>query len=331
MKRDRIVIGGLLCLLASMSWGAMFPVAHSALKHVDALYFSLIRYSAVTVILIGLLWWKEGRAAFRLGKEGKRLWFFGTMAFTVYNFGIFLGQDMLGTSGIIIASIMEALMPMLTVVFMWLYKNVRPSRFTLVTVSVAFTGVILIITHGDLRSLLLSFHQMLAIGLMLIAVLGWLLYTVGGESYPRWSALRYSTLSCLLGTGTSAVIVAVLTWLGILKAPSMETIMLIGPEMGFMILFPGVIALLSWNLGVKHLTPMNGILFINFIPVTTFVVSAAQGYQMTPYDLSGTLLVMGALIANNLYQRRLSRPDGTLRPESVGAGLTSAKAEASAS
>lgn len=120
MKRDRILIGGLLCLLASMSWGAMFPVAHSALKHVDALYFSLIRYSAVTVILIALLWLKEGREAFRLGKEGKRLWFFGTMAFTVYNFGIFLGQDMLGTSGIIIASIMEALMPMLTVVFMWL-------------------------------------------------------------------------------------------------------------------------------------------------------------------------------------------------------------------
>ncbi|GIP34805.1 DMT family transporter [Paenibacillus sp. J2TS4] len=307
MRTNRIVLGGLLCLLASMSWGAMFPVAHSAMKHVDAFYFSLIRYSVVTIVLIGLLWWKEGKKAFRMGKEGKVLWFYGTMAFTVYNFFIFLGQDWLGESGILIASIMEALMPMMSVIFMWIYKRARPSRFTVFTIGAAFVGVLLIVTKGDLGAFMLSGHALLAVGLLLLAVLGWLIYTMGGNRYSDWSILRYSALSCLLGTGTSAVIVAILTAFGILHVPTVETLVQISPEMSFMIIFPGVIALLSWNLGVKWLTPINAILFINFVPVTTLVVSVAQGYQLTLFDLSGTGLVMAALIGNNLYQRRKAK------------------------
>jgi len=32
----------------------------------------------------------------------------------------------------------------------------------------------------------------------------------------------------------------------------------------------GVLALFSWNAGNRALTPINGILFINLVPVTTF-------------------------------------------------------------
>ena len=48
------------------------------------------------------------------------------MAFTVYNVLIFLGQMLMGKSGVMVASIMEALMPMISICILWGYKRVKP-------------------------------------------------------------------------------------------------------------------------------------------------------------------------------------------------------------
>lgn len=301
--KDSLLKGALLCLIASVSWGAMFPVAHRAFSYIDPFYFTLIRYSAVTVLLVLILWMKEGKKAFKLEGKGLSLWFFGTMAFAVYNLLVFWGQDLLGHPGVILASIMEALMPMTSVILLWMYKKHKPQRFTMLTIIVAFIGVFLVITKGDVTSFFVSGGQLIPVLLIFIGVLGWVVYTIGGNHFSEWSALRYSTLSCLLGTGTAGVIVMFTTWIGYTPVPTVENLIKITPEMLFMIIFPGLIALLGWNIGVSILTPINGILFINFVPITTFIISMFQGYQMTMYDFIGTLLVIVAIVANNLYQR----------------------------
>ena len=107
--KNNVLLGAILCFIAAVSWGAMFPVAHDAFKHIDPFYFTIIRYGSVTLILIAILLWKEGKKAFRLEGKGLALWFFGTMAFTVYNLLIFWGEDLLGESGVMVASIMESL------------------------------------------------------------------------------------------------------------------------------------------------------------------------------------------------------------------------------
>ena len=50
------------------------------------------------------------------------------MAFTVYNVLIFLGQMLMGKSGVMVASIMEALMPMISICILWGYKNIKAER-----------------------------------------------------------------------------------------------------------------------------------------------------------------------------------------------------------
>ncbi|CAH1199225.1 hypothetical protein PAECIP111890_01519 [Paenibacillus sp. JJ-223] len=74
--------------------------------------------------------------------------------------------------------------------------------------------------------------------------------------------------------------------------------------MSSMVVFPGTIALLSWNAGMKWLSPVNGILFISLVPVTTFIVMAFQGYSISMNEFYGALLVIFALIQNNVYQRK---------------------------
>ncbi|KRF67669.1 transporter [Bacillus sp. Soil768D1] len=303
MKKNQVLIGALLCLTASISWGAMFPVAERALRYIDPIYFSFLRYLAVSIILGILLLIKEGKKSFCLEGKGKNLLFFGTMAFTVYNFLIFSGQDLLGHNGVIVASIMESLMPMISIMIMWVFKNAIPMKYTIASMLLALIGAILVITNGNLSFLFLLKDSIIPILFILIGVIGWVIYTMGGNQFSGWSTLRYSTLTCILGTSVSGIITFFATVLG-LSVPTAEVIESIYGEMIFMIIFPGAIALLSWNLGIKLLTPINGILFINLVPITTLVIVFIQGGSLTSFELLGTFLVIYALIQNNYYQRK---------------------------
>lgn len=304
---NRILFGALLCFIAAASWGAMFPVAHAAFNYIDPFYFTIIRYGSVTLILVAMLWLKEGRQAFRLEGRGLALWFYGTMAFAIYNLFIFWGQDLLGEPGVMIASIMESLMPMISILIGWMVFGRRAKPFTLLCVVLAFLGAVLVITKGDIRSFLGGTEQIIPSLLIFIAVVGWVIYTNGGSKFSGWSALRYSTLSCLLGTITAIIVTIGTTIGGYTPVPSLDDVIEVTPHLLFMIIFPGLIALLGWNVGVSILSPLNGLLFINFVPITTLVVSMFQGYEITKFDLAGTALIILSLVSNYLYARTMQK------------------------
>ncbi|MGE8207293.1 DMT family transporter [Heyndrickxia sp. NPDC080065] len=304
MKKSQMIVGAIACLIASMSWGAMFPVADHALEYINPFYFSTIRYGAVSIVLIILLWMKEGRKAFRLEGKGKLLVFFGTMAFTVYNLLVFLGQTLMGKSGVMVASIMEALMPMISIAILWGYKHVNPKKYMISSMIIAFVGAIFVITKGDISFFLTLKQNLVSLAFILIGVVGWVIYTMGGQTFSDWSTLRYSTLTCVFGTLVTFIITMVITMQGYVSVPSMGAISTIKYDLLFMMILPGIVALLSWNYGVKILSSINGILFINFVPITTLIIMMIQGYRITIFDVAGTLLVITALILNNIYQRR---------------------------
>lgn len=304
MKKAEVIVGAMACLIASMSWGAMFPVADHALAYIDPFYFTFIRYGAVSIVLVILLWMKEGKKSFRLEGKGKLLIFFGVMAFTVYNVLIFLGEMLMGKSGVMAASIMEALMPMISICILWGYKHVKPKKYMMISMAIAFVGAFFVITKGNMSFFLTLEENLLSLAFMLIAVIGWVIYTMGGQSFRNWSTLRYSTLTCVFGTAITGIMTIIITKLGYVSVPSMETISIVKYDLLFMMTLPGIVALLSWNYGVKILSSINGILFINFVPITTLVIMITQGYKVTIFDVVGTMLVIIALIRNNIYQRK---------------------------
>src|SRR5699024_4816440 len=126
--------------LASMSWGAMFPVANGAGLQINHVYFTIIRSLTVTVLWIFFLLKKEGKKAFRLEGNGIKIWFFGTMGFTIYNIFIFWGQDLLSDDGVVLASIFEALAPILSILIVWFVFKKKPFLFTILCIIGAFVG-----------------------------------------------------------------------------------------------------------------------------------------------------------------------------------------------
>lgn len=173
--KDKLIVGALFCLIAGVTWGAQFPIAGSALKLIDPFYFTLLRYIAVSLILVLLLIVSEGTKALSFEGRAKWVWFYGTMAFTVYNFLVFLGQKTAGPSGAVLASIMMALMPITSVLVMWVYKKTTPSKFTLGCIVVAFLGVSLVITKGDISVLSSTSGNLIPALLILTGVFAWVI------------------------------------------------------------------------------------------------------------------------------------------------------------
>lgn len=310
--RNSILVGAILAAIASMSWGAMFPVANHAFQYISPFYFTLIRYIPVAIILVILLYFIEGKESFKMEGKGFMIWFYGTMGFTIYNLFIFWGQDLLGDAGVLLASIMEAMAPIISILIVWYVHKKRPFAFTIMTIIAAFIGVFIVVTNGDI-SLIFGSGRFIPLFILFLAATGWALYTFGGSQFSGWSVLRYSTLSCLYGTLTATVFVLIFTAFNMIEVPTLMEVYTVRYNMLFMIFLPGLFALLFWNKAALMLKPINAILFINLAPVTTVVIRLIQGHSISVYEYTGVGIVVLAIIMNNLYQRYIMKREAELK------------------
>ncbi|MBZ5965042.1 DMT family transporter [Leuconostoc gelidum subsp. gelidum] len=299
----KYLLGIVLCLIAVFSWGGMFPVMAPALKIMDPFYFTLFRYGTVAVIFAIILLFVEGKSAFKSDGNFLKLWLFGTSAFAGFSFLVFLGQKTAGPSGSIIASVMMAIQPLLGVLVGWVYRGVKPTIVSLISMIVAAIGVFMVVTKGDLSVLYKGDNTIFALVLILLGALCWVIYTTGGGDFKQWSILRYSTLTSIYGVLSVIVILFVATLMGWLSVPSFGQISGVSGALIYMISFAGVIAVFAWNLGNRIIGPINGILFMNLVPITSFVISIVNGYKISGFELAGVSITILALVGNNIYNR----------------------------
>ena len=110
------------------------------------------------------------------------------------------------------------------------------------------------------------------------------------------------SLPAILGLTTIA------TASGYVSTPSAGDVESVGWQLAYIIGIASVLGVLSWNAGNKLLGVTNGMLFINFVPVTVFAIRIAQGHHFQPIEFVGAALVIGALIANNVALRQAAAP-----------------------
>ncbi|WP_308538704.1 DMT family transporter [uncultured Pantoea sp.] len=304
---NNYIKGLLCCLLATVSWGAMFPVMTQALTRIDPFNFTTLRYGIAGIAFALLLLFREGHSAFTLKDEKWGLaWLFGTLGFAGFGFLVFLGQHLAGPTGALTASIMMATMPMLGLLTIWALKKVRPRASTFGFILLSFSGVLLVITNGNVSAVLNSPMSLTANLLLIAGALCWVLYTLGGSYFPGWSPLRYTTITTLLGMtsvmGTDVLLMAT----GKIAVPDASAIIFVIPHLIYMALVAGLMAVLCWNIGNRIITPTNGVLFMDVVPVTAFLVSALNGVLPTHMQIIGAAITATALVLNNLNQRKMA-------------------------
>jgi drug/metabolite transporter (DMT)-like permease len=306
--------GVLFCLVATVSWGCMFPVMTSALTRMDPFNFTAIRYTIAALPFAALLLAREGMRAFNLkGERFLLAWLFGTAGFAGFNFLIYLGQQRAGPTGALSAAIMTATMPLLALPVNWVMRGVRPPLYSIGFILLAFLGVVLVITKGNPLGAFDQAQSYIADITLFLGALFFVIYTTGASFFPTWSPYRYTAMTALLGLVSVCAITVLLIALRYIPVPSGAQAWTIMPQFLYMSLVAGVIAVLSWNMGNKIITPVNGVLFINVVPVAAFAVSALSGIVPTPVQLAGAAITVAALVMNNLYQRQRAQRENASR------------------
>ena len=278
----------------------MFPIAKRSLAMIDAFSLGTLRYVLGLAILTALLWAIEGRQAFRYGT---RLWpaiGFGLVGITGFNTLVWYGLNFTRPEH---AGILMALQTPLTALALWLVRGQRPAAYTLGCVAVAIAGVFLVITKGDLAR---AFEGGSLLGdiLVLLGAMCWVAYSLAGGRFTGWSALRMTTLTCIPGGIGLLVVNAVAVGVGFVEMPSIEAIASVWWQLIYFAAGSVVLGVLGFNAGVKYLGALNAMLMVNLVPVGVFAIEAALGRRYELVELTGAALVVGALVANNLYLRR---------------------------
>jgi drug/metabolite transporter (DMT)-like permease len=290
--------GAAMLVFTTLAWGTMFAVAKGALASIDSFWLTAWRYVPASLTMIALLWLVEGRRALSMDGAALRLWIYGSLGFAGFSILGYLG---LARSRPEHAAIIVALMPLFTSMANWLVRGRKPNGVTIAATLVALAGVVLVITRGHLQTAI--DETLSADALVLAGVVCWIAYTMGAQTLPRFSTLRYTAHSMALGTLTIAGVTLAASAAGIANAPSWTIVAGHGSDVAYLSLVAGVLAVLAWNAGIAALGPANGVLFINLVPITAFAIGIAHGRRFGASEIAGAILVIGALVASSLAGR----------------------------
>src|SRR3954462_6632740 len=159
-------------LTAALAWGAMFPIAASALHRVDPFPLTAIRYGVAVPVFLALLVAAEGRRALRAEGRGLELFVLGSVGFAGFNLLSYVGLEHTRPQD---AALIVASQPLLMVLALWLMYKKAPTRTTLIAMGVGVRGGPLVITRGQPARLSGGGGALM----ILVGAAMWVVYTLG--------------------------------------------------------------------------------------------------------------------------------------------------------
>lgn len=297
-SRAQFGVGFAAVLASVLVFGAQLPIAKDAYAAMDPYTLSAIRYASALPCLMLLLAWREGAAAFHPGPRPFGIFAAGVLGMTGSPLLVFVGLTYTRPEH---AVIILALQPSMTALAQWGLMGRRPPAFTLSAIAVAFAGVVLVVAGHEAKPGEVGWLGDL---LVISGAACWVSYSLMLGRFGHMSALRFTTLSCIAGTTGIVVCALVASHAGKAHWPDPATLAAVAPHLVFLSLCGVVLAMLLWNFGNARVGALNSMLLLNLMPVETYLIRYWQGARFTLAEWLGAAMVVGALAASNLRERR---------------------------
>jgi drug/metabolite transporter (DMT)-like permease len=302
LTRKNLVSGLGWITLTILCWAPLFSVAKRTLPAIDPFMLGTLRYVFGVVLLAFFLVAVEGRQAMRYEGRFVAAAAFGVVGITGFNLFLWIGLMFTMPEH---AAVINALQTPLTALTVWLVRGQRPPLATLGCVALAILGVVLVVTRGNPAD---AAHGGALLGdvLILLGSISWVSYTFAASYFTGWSALRISALTCIPGLAGLLFANLVAVAAGWARLPSMDTLSGLAWQIAYLSICTVVLGVLGFNNAARKLGPLNTMLMLNTIPVLVFGIEAWLGRSFSAVELAGAVIVVAALIANNLYLRGVS-------------------------
>ncbi|MFC4076651.1 DMT family transporter [Salinithrix halophila] len=291
-------------VLVAMFWAGLYPIGHHATETMHPIAVAFYRFLFTTLCLMPILFWKE-RHTWKIQKnEWVPLLLLGMTGIFSYNSFFFMG---LQSAGAVKSAVIIAAIPMVTTVFTRLLYKDRLTVRQIIGVILSFSGVICVVTEGNLQGITqVNTGDIWLLG----AVLTFSIYTLLGKRFmASMSPLKTTTYATFFGTIYFAFTVI---WV---RPPSIQTFTLgQWSALLYMAIFATVIAFVWWNDGVSTLGPGVTAIFLNLVPVFTFIFSTITGEPFRFMHLLGAVCVVCGVSLTLWFGSKEAKPD-SLKPK----------------
>ncbi len=266
---------------------------------VSPVTLSTVRWGLAALLLLPL-GWRVFAPSSALWLNKKRFLLLGLFGVGSYNALLYLALE---TSTAINVTLIGASMPIWMLFIGAVFYQTKPRLLQAVGAVISLLGVAIVLTRGDL-STLLSMQMVLGDLLIMLATITWALYSwmltrPGSSAERQWPWAQFLMAQVFVGflwTGLfdSFEIVSGHAYLDLnLWTASLILFVAVGPSL---------IAYRCWGLGVNNAGPTVAAFFANFIPLFTAIFSAAilgEPPQLF-HGAAFALIVTGIWVSSNL-------------------------------
>jgi drug/metabolite transporter (DMT)-like permease len=282
-------------LLVALSWGTMIPSMTHLLMGWDPFFLAAARYCLPIPAMLALLGLTEGRSSWFAGLAPWRWWLLGTVGI-----GMFAPLYTLGLqhSNPITAAILSSTSPAITAIVGWLfYRLPIPGRMI---PGIALTIVGCVYATYDPALSGTSFDLRGGEILIIAAAACWSWYSITAQ---RWllgcTQIRITGMTTLTGSFTliAAYLVASLAGIGRFPPAIPATTLDLGLFL-WLAFVPVMLGNILWHHGVRRLGAVIAALFMNLMPITAILITAALGIAPTTQQLiGGAVVLVGIMLA----------------------------------
>ena len=256
----------LLLTLTSLFWAGNFVLARAVHADIPPVSLAFWRWTVALLILLPFVTHHILRQRSLLLQNWKRIILLSFLGIAGFNTFIYLGVQYTSATN---ALLLNSFIPMLTIIFTWLFQGQTLSMKQIFGVIISIFGVAAIISRGDL-SLLKTMELNYGDLLVMVAVVFWAIYTTVLKGLPtEINRLGFMGVITLLGVIMLAPFYLWELSLDYHLTFNSSTLL----TFAYVGLFPSVLAMLFYNRGVVEVGPGKASLFIHLMPVFGTVMS----------------------------------------------------------
>ncbi len=282
---NRHTLSYLLLTLTALFWSGNYVVARATHAAIAPMTLSFARWSIALAVLAPFAAGRAWRQRDRYRQHWWRILVLAVIGIAGFNSLVYAGlQYTTATNGVLLNSFI----PILIVLIGWLFMRQPLGALQLLGIAASFCGVVLIVSHAELATLLhLSFNR--GDVLIFVAVVCWAVYTVLLRGLPA-DIDRLGLLTLLVAIGWLVLCIPFALEL----AAGRYTAITLPNTLAFLYvgLFPSVLAYWFYNKGVADVGPARAGAFIHLMPAFGSVLAMLfLGETFHLYHVLGIALI----------------------------------------
>lgn len=279
----------LLLILIAIVWALNFSIVKVSLEEIDALSFNALRY----VLAAALLAFTTKKRGYPLRVDRQDVWPLIGIALVgnvLYQLFFIIGVDYTYSAN---AAVMLGTIPVWVAVLSHLFTDEKLTRYKTLGISLAFIGILLIVT-GSKQGISLASKTFLGDLIILGAAISWGVYTILAKKFlKKYPSTQFTGVMSIIG-------MICLLLIGLPNLLSVEwTNVSIKGWMG--IFYSGLLSIglayLIWNNSVSKIGAVRTAAYQNLVPVLGLVFGVVLLHEaLTVQQYSGSAMVIMGII-----------------------------------